>query len=61
MPDSNLENQLKVNLNGGIEWPTYPNQTGKLVIYPTKEMVGRKKSLCISLSRKGDNTKFPLS
>ena len=25
MPDSNLENQLKVNLNGGIEWPTYPS------------------------------------
>ena len=25
MPDSNLRNQLKVNLNGGIEWPTYPN------------------------------------
>ena len=25
MPDSNLENRLKVNLNTGIEQPTYPN------------------------------------
>ena len=25
MPDCNLENHLKVNLNTGIEWPTYPN------------------------------------
>ena len=25
MPDSNLGNQLKVNLNTGIEQPTYPN------------------------------------
>ena len=24
MPDSNLGNQLKVNLYIGIEWPTYP-------------------------------------